>query len=200
MKQTVWALACLIAGAGALSAPSRSAFAQDKQEERDKKIEELKRGFDHSMKALQKKFEIERARLEKHYKSALEKFKGGEEKRDEPRNVESLLKKILERVERLEERLEKELPRLRQLPKEFKFKFDPEQFKGFNPEQFKDFRKFEEFRKFMPPKFEGRDWKKFMERMRENFKDGWKGGKKFLEEFEEDFEGKKGKKDKGDDF
>ena len=113
MKCAVWTAICLVAGAGA-------AFAQDP----DKRIEELKKEFERSMKGLQEKFEQERGRLEKEFKAARERLfpekreapPAPDEKR-KPRGVEEMLSEILKRVDQLEKRLNQEMPRLRELPK-----------------------------------------------------------------------------------
>lgn len=108
------------------------------QEDPQRKLEELRSGFEKSMKALREKFEAERERLEKEFRAAREKLErpgpekkapprkdpGKEEPRKEgprkeeprkegPRGLEPLVEKLLERVERLEKRLDRDLPGLK---------------------------------------------------------------------------------------
>lgn len=140
MKHAVMAALFLAAG-------SAAAFGQD---ERDKRVEELKREFERTMKGLQQKFELERERLEKEFRGAQERLlekkgEAPEKKGKEPRGVEDLLREILKRVESLEKKLDGELPRFR----EFDFKRVPqgmpEEFRKWL-EQMPKFKKEEDFR------------------------------------------------------
>lgn len=161
MRQAVGVAAALILSAGAAWA----------QEEDRKKADDLRREFEKSLKALEEKFATERARLEKEFKAAREKLlppdekpeKEGKkvekklEKKLDPKNLEDLVQKLLDRVEGLEKKLEGQLPRLRE-------------FRQFIPprEQFKDF-DFKGFGERMP-----QEWRKWLEQMPrfkdENFK------------------------------
>ena len=172
MKQVVLTAFCLAAGAGA-------AFAQDGA---DKRIEELKREFERSMKGLQEKFEQERARIEKEFKAARERMvekraEPGDEKNEKkkPQGVEGMLAEILKRVESLEKRLEKEAPRLRELP-------------GMIPKNFDfDFKK-----RFGDGGGVPDEWRQWLEKMPR-----FKGGEDFKFEFRKDAPPpKKEKKDK----
>jgi hypothetical protein len=168
-------LAAAFAAAGAVPA-----LAQDKD------LDELKRGFEKSMKGLQEKFEAERARLEKEFKAAREKLapKVEEQKKELPKDLEGLVRKLLERVEQLEKRLEG--GRLME-------KFGPQNF---------DFKRFEKFGEKIPPGFQGYqdEMRKWLERMPR-----FRGGRE--EEFRFEFrktpekpEPKKEEKKKGDGF
>ncbi len=139
MKQAAWAAIFAVAGAGAAAA------------QEDRKLEDLKREFERSMKVLQEKFEAERARLEKEFKAGVERLKGSgkaEPKKDDGGKgkgarpaLEDLVERLIERVERLEERLEGLGGLHRALPKDFDFK------------RFGDFKKFEDWRELVPPRF-----------------------------------------------
>src|SRR5262250_900114 len=98
--KTVVATAALLLGAAGL------ASAQD---ERERKMDELRRDFERTMKGLQQKFDQERERLEKEFRSARERLleKKGErppgERREEnqkPRSTEELLERVLDRLDR----------------------------------------------------------------------------------------------------
>ena len=150
-----------------------AAFGQD---ERDKRLEELKREFDRTLRGLQQKFEEERGRLEKEFRAATERLleRRAEEKRPdpqekrEPRGMEDLLREILKRVESLEKRLDGEMPRLRELPRLLRPPLDLEKLPGAMPEEF-------------------RRWLEQMPR--------WKGG----EDFKFEFRKAEPKKDKDSD-
>lgn len=169
MKHAVLTAFCLALG-------TLSAFAQDGA---DKRVEELKREFERSMKGLQEKFDQERARIEKEFKAARERLlekKGDGEEKKKPRGVEDMLAEILKRVESLEKRLEKEAPRLRELPRMVPKNFDF------------DFKRFGEA-PGLPD-----EWRKWLEQMPR-----FKGGEDFKFEFRKDAPPKKEKKDKEQD-
>jgi molybdopterin converting factor small subunit len=139
MKRLAGAVSFLVLGAGA-------AWAQDDAE---KKVEELKRQFQKSMGALEERFSAEKDRMEKHFKSALEKLTGKKEKEEpkEGRDLDKLVDRILKRLDRLEGRLEglkKEMPRW-----EENFRDLPRLFEEFMPRFFGEGEGFD-FRKFMP--------------------------------------------------
>ena len=167
MKQVVLTAFCIAIGAGA-------AFAQDGA---DKRVEELKREFERSLKGLQEKFDQERARIEKEFKAArerlLEKRGDGEEKK-KPQGVEGMLAEILKRVESLEKRLEKEAPRLRELPRMVPKDFD--------------------FKRFGEAPSMPEEWRQWLEKMPR-----FKGGEDFKFEFRKDAPPKKEKKEKEQD-
>jgi hypothetical protein len=130
MKRTVMAVVCLAVGTAA-------AFGQD---ERDKRLDDLKREFERTMKGLQEKFEVERGRLEKEFRAAAERLlekKDDPQEKKEPRGVEDLLKEILKRVESLEKRLDGELPRLREFQRVIPRAFDLQKLPGAMPEEFR---------------------------------------------------------------
>jgi len=161
MKTVMATVALLLGAAGLASA----------QDERERKVDELRREFERSMKGLQQKFDQERERLEKEFRAARERLleKKGERREEDkkPRSTEELLQRVLDRLEHLEKRLDQELPR-------FDFKKMPFE----NLPRFKD----------LPRDFDFRDFKEFAPYWREflpRFKD---------EEFRFDFK-KKGEDD-----
>ncbi len=104
MKQAVAGALLLVFGAGVAAA----------QEDQERRVEDLKRGFEKSMKALHEKFQAERERLEKEFRAAQEKLGGKGPRKEEPRKeaprggLEALVEKLIERVDRLEKRLDRE--------------------------------------------------------------------------------------------
>lgn len=135
MKIFVATMALLLVGAGAASA----------QEDRDQKLDELRREMERSMKGLQQKFEAERARLEQEFKAARQKLlekkeEPRAEKQDEkPRDVESLLRELLKRVDSLEKKLDRPMPKLQELPRMMpkEFDFDFKRFQNGVPEEWR---------------------------------------------------------------
>ena len=189
MKQAMWAVVFAVAGAGAAAA----------QEDPDKRVDELKRQFERSLKGLQEKFDSEKGRLEKEFRSAVEKLKGGkaEPKKDEGEKgkeggkmgLEQLVERLIDRVDRLEKKLDGMGGLYRSLPKDFDFK----RFGDFK--QFEDFKRFEDWGELLPPRF-----REFMEKRKgdDEFRFEFKappGKKKDGEKPEE----KKKKKDKGEE-
>jgi hypothetical protein len=186
MKHAVWVAVFAVAGAGAAAA----------QEDPDKRVDELKRQFERSLKGLQEKFDSEKGRLEKEFRSAVEKLKGGkaEPKKAEPKKgegekgkeggkmgLEQLVERLVDRVDRLEKKLDGMGGLYRSLPKDFDFK------------RFGDFKQFEDWGELLPPRF-----REFMEKRKgdDEFRFEFKappGKKKDGEKPEE----KKKKKDKG---
>ena len=110
MKTMAATVALLLGAAGLATA----------QDDRERKMDELKREFDRTLRGLQQKFDSERERLEKEFKAARERLleQKGERREDDrkPRDVESLLRDLVKRVDSLEKRLDGGLPRLRELP------------------------------------------------------------------------------------
>src|SRR5579862_923799 len=98
MKIFVTTMALLLAGAGVASA----------QDDRERKLDELRREMERSMKSLQEKFETERERLQKEFKAARERLlekkdeAPGEHKEGKPRDFESLVEQLQKRVDALE--------------------------------------------------------------------------------------------------
>jgi hypothetical protein len=181
MKQAMWVAVFAVAGAGVAAA------------QEDRKLDELKREFERSMKGLQEKFEAEKGRLEKEFKAAVGKLKGAvkpEPKKDEGGKesrpgLEQLVEKLIDRVDRLEKKLEGFGGLYRGLPKDFDFK------------RFGDFKDWTEM---MPPRF-----REFMEKRGEDkeFRFDFKvppGKKKDEEEKEEKKPQKKKDKKEEDSF
>jgi hypothetical protein len=175
--KTVVATAALLLGAAGL------ASAQD---ERERKMDDLRREFERSMKGLTQKFEQERERLEKEFRAARERLleKKGERRGEDPkpRSTEDLLERVLERLDQLEKRLDQELPR-------FDFKKSPFE----NLPRWKDLPRdfdFRDFKQFAPY------WREFLPRWKdEDFRFEWKKKGEDDERKEE----KKEKKDKKKD-
>jgi hypothetical protein len=94
-----------------------AASAVTAQEER--KGDELQREFQKSMKALQERFDAERAKLEKEFKATRERLM---EKKSEPGRPEDPLSRLRERVDRIEKRLDELLPKFREGMPRFEFK------------------------------------------------------------------------------
>src|SRR5205085_5043293 len=109
MKTALATVALLLGSAGWASA----------QDDRDRKLDELKREFDRTMKTLQQKYEAERGAMERMFKEQMDRLrKGGDRKEGErreeekkPRSTDELLQRVLERLDRLERRLDQDLPR-----------------------------------------------------------------------------------------
>ncbi len=123
MRIFVTTMALLLAGAGVASA----------QDEKEQKLDQLRREMERSMRSLKEKFDAERERLEKEFKVARERLlekKDGEPKEGKPRDFESLVEQLQKRVDALEKKVERELPKLRELPrmvpKDFEFKKLPD--------------------------------------------------------------------------
>jgi hypothetical protein len=184
MKTVAVTLALVLGASGLASA----------QDDRDRKLDELKREFDRTMKGLQQKYEAQRAEMEQMFKAQMERLKKGEHREDEkkPRSTEELLKSVLERLDRLEKRLDQELPRI--VPFEHLPKFD--------------FKRFDDFKEFAPY------WREFIpkfkddhEHFRFEFKkkggddddDDKKSEKKEEKKDEKKEKGKKEKMEKKDD-
>jgi len=108
MKILVATAALVLCSAGLASA----------QDDGERRIDELRR----AMKELQQKFDTERSRIEKELRAAQEKLleRKKEERREDgkPRDLESLVRELLKRVDSLEKKLDGELPLLRELPRE----------------------------------------------------------------------------------
>lgn len=166
MKQAMWVAVFAVAGSGL-------AAAQD-----DRRLDELKKEFERSMRGLQEKFEVEKGRLEKEFKGALDKLKGaakpepkkddGGKGKDARPNLEQLVEKLIDRVDRLEKKLEGVGGLYRSLPRDFDFK------------KFGDFKQLEDWTELVPPRF-----REFMEKR--------KGGD---EEFRFEFKAPPGQKKK----
>jgi hypothetical protein len=110
MKIFVATMALVLCGAGIASA----------QDDRERKSDELRRELERSLKALQDKFEVERERLQKEFKAARERLleRKEEPRGEKPRDLESMVRELLKRVDSLEKKLDGQLPRLRDLPRE----------------------------------------------------------------------------------
>jgi hypothetical protein len=110
MKTFVATMALVFLGAGIASA----------QDDRERKADELRRDMERSLKALQEKFDVERERLMKEFKAARERLLEKKEphKDEKPRDLESMVRELLKRVDTLEKKLDGQLPRLRDLPKD----------------------------------------------------------------------------------
>lgn len=161
MKIITVTLALVLCGAGIASA----------QDERDRKLDELRREMERSMKALQEKFDAERERLQKEFKAARERLldreKREERRDDKPRDLESMVRELLKRVDSLERKLDHQLPRLQDLPRMLPRDFD-----------FRDLHRFQdgvpdEWRRWLEqmPRFKGSDDFKFEFRRGEPKKD-----------------------------
>jgi hypothetical protein len=95
------------------------------QDDSERKVEELRR----AMKTLQQKFDAERARIEKELHAAQERLL--EKKEDgKPRDLESLVRELIKRVDSLEKKLDGSLPPLRELPRLMPRDFDFKRFDG----------------------------------------------------------------------
>jgi len=157
MKTIVGTVAMLLCAAGLASA----------QDDRERKMDELKRDFERSMKGLQQKFDAERERMQKEFKAAQEKLFGKKDEEKKPRGTEDLLRAVLERLDALEKRLDHEMPRFKGLER----LIPEERFKNF------DFKRFDgmpdEWRKWMEqmPRFKGAEDFKFEFRKGEPKKD-----------------------------
>jgi len=150
MKTLVAAMALVLCGAGL-------AWAQD---EKDRKADELRREMERSLKALQEKFDVERERVLKEFKAARERLLEKKEPRpdEKPRDLESMVRELLKRVDSLEQKLDTQLPKLRDLPRELPHLM---------PREF-DFKRFQdgvpdEWRRWLEqmPRFRGGDDFKF---------------------------------------
>ncbi|HEV3028055.1 MAG TPA: hypothetical protein VG457_10815 [Planctomycetota bacterium] len=110
MKIFVATMALVLGGAGIASA----------QEDPDRKADQLRRELERSLKALQEKFDVERERLQKEFKAARERLleKKEEPGNEKPRDLESMVRELLKRVDSLEKKLDTQLPKLRDLPRE----------------------------------------------------------------------------------
>ena len=169
MKTIVATVAALLCAAGVAGA----------QDDRERKMDELKREFERSMKGLQQKFDSERERMQKEFKAAQEKLFGKKDEEKKPRGVEDMLRLVLERLDALEKRLDHEVPKFRGLEK----LIPEERFKNFDFKRFGDGMP-DEWRKWMEqmPKFKGAEDFKFefrkAEPKKEEKKDEEKPGKK----------------------
>lgn len=173
MKMIVGTVAMLLCAAGLASA----------QDDRERKMDELKREFERSMKGLQQKFDAERERMQKEFKAAQEKLFGKKDEEKKPRSTEDLLRAVLDRLDALEKRLDHEMPRfkggLERLIPEERFKnFDFKRFDGMP----------DEWRKWMEqmPRFKGAEDFKFEFRKGEPKKDEEKPEKKKKDKQEKD--------------
>jgi len=164
MKIFVAVMALLLAGAGIAAA----------QDGPDKKLDELRREMERSLKGLQQKFEAERERLEQEFKAARRKLleRKEEPKQDEkPRDVESLLRELLKRVDSIEKKLDHPMPKLQELPRLMPKEFDFKRFQDGVPDE----------------------WRRWLEQMPR-----FRGGEDFKFEFKKQ-EPKKEKPKKSDD-
>ena len=133
MKTFVATMALWICGAGIASA----------QDDRERKADELRRDMERSLKALQEKFDVEREHLLKEFKAARERLleKKEERREEKPRDLESMVRELLKRVDTLEKKLDTQLPRLRELPKELPLlmpkNFDFKRFQDGVPEEWR---------------------------------------------------------------
>jgi len=160
MKIAVATMALLLCGAGLASA----------QDDRERKMDELRREMERSMKALQQKFEAERERLEKEFRAARERLlekkdEKKDERRDEkPRDLEGMVRELLRRVDGLEKKLDQQLPKLHELPRMMPRDFDFKRFPDGVPD---------EWRKWLEqmPRFKGAEDFKFEFRKGEPKKD-----------------------------
>jgi hypothetical protein len=159
MRIFVTTVALLLCGAGIASA----------QDDRDRKLDELRKEMERSMKSLQEKFDTERERLQKEFKAARERLlekkeERREERKDEkPRDLEALVHELLKRVDSLEKKLDRQLPKFQDLPHLAPKEFDFKRFQDGVPdewrrwlEQMPRFRG-EEFKKRAPKKDDGDD-------------------------------------------
>ena len=140
MKTAIATLALLLCGAGLATA----------QDDRERKMDELRREMERSLKSLQQKFDVERERLEKEFKAARERLleKKDERREEKPRDLESMVRELLKRVDSLEKKLDQQLPRLHELPRMMPRDFDFKRFPDGMPD---------EWRKWMEqmPRFKG---------------------------------------------
>lgn len=113
----------LIATAALVLCSAGLATAQDDGE---RKVEELRK----AMKTLQQKFEAERARIEQELRAAQERLLEKKREDGKPRDLESLVKELIHRVDSLEKKLDGTLPPLRELPKMMPREFDFKRFDG----------------------------------------------------------------------
>lgn len=129
MKIVVATVALLLAGAGLATA----------QDDRERKMDELRREMERSLKSLQQKFDVERERLEKEFKAARERLlEKKDERRDEkPRDLESMVRELLKRVDGLEKKLDQQLPRLHELPRMMPKDFDFKRFQDGVPDEWR---------------------------------------------------------------
>jgi hypothetical protein len=129
MKIAVATMALLLCGAGFVSA----------QDDRERKMDELRREMERSMKALQEKFEAERERLQKEFKAAREHFaeKKDERKDEKPRDLEGLVRELLKRVDSLEKKFDHQLPKLPDLPRMMPRDFDFKRFQDGVPDEWR---------------------------------------------------------------
>ena len=130
MKTVVATLALLLAGTGIAAA----------QDDREKKLDELRREMEKSLKSLQEKFDVERERLQKEFRAQREKLlekKEGEPRDGAPRDVEGLLRELLKRVDSLEKKVEHQLPKLHELPRLMPKDFDFKRFDGGVPDEWR---------------------------------------------------------------
>jgi hypothetical protein len=156
MRQVLAGFLVLAFGAGVAAA----------QDDRERRVDELKRDFDKSMKALHEKFQAERARLEKEFRAAQEKLGDRGPRKEEPRKeapkggLEALVEKLVDRVDRIEKRLDRELPALKErapeMWKQWRDRIPEWKGRGLTPPDPK------EFEKWMPPALKERmeRWKK----------------------------------------
>src|SRR4051812_15177534 len=127
MKIVVATVALLLCGAGLAAA----------QDDRERRMDELRREMERSLKSLQQKFDVERERLEKEFKAARERLlEKKDERRDEkPRDLESTVRELLKRVDGLEKKLDQQLPRLHELPRMMPKDFDFKRFQDGVPDE-----------------------------------------------------------------
>ncbi|MBV8880798.1 MAG: hypothetical protein JO332_12580 [Planctomycetaceae bacterium] len=130
MKIIVATLALLLTGAGIASA----------QDDRDRKVDELRREMERSLKALQEKFDAEREKLLKEFKASRERLlekKDGERREGKPADLETLVRQLLKRVDSLEKKLDGQLPKLQELPRMLPRDFDFKRFQDGVPDEWR---------------------------------------------------------------
>jgi len=165
MRLFVTTMALVVCGAGIASA----------QDDRERKMDELRRDMERTLEALQRKFASERERLEKEFKAARERLlekkeEGPQDRKDEkPHDLDSLVRELLRRVDSLEKKLDGQLPKFHDLPRELP-RLVPHDF---------DFKRLpdglpEEWRHWLEqmPRFRGAEDFKFQFRRAEPKKDG----------------------------
>jgi hypothetical protein len=152
-----------VAAAAILLSAASMTWAQD---DRDRKMDELRREFERTLETMKHKYEAERFKMEQMFKAEMERLKKGAPREDErrpeekkPRGTDELLQRILERLDHLEKRFDQELPRFdfKKMPFENLPKFE---FKRFDRDfDFKDFKEFAPHWRELLPKFKDEEFR-----------------------------------------